>query len=163
MRYAKPVIKDKFWIVKDDNVNIATIEKRKEEYVVIENNVKVVYNTEAELTEHFKQNIFANIPKQQQTPVKQDFAIDGYPTKVKPHNIQWFDTIPTFTKTDKSLDRYCAGFYGVRFEGGTFLSNNPKLTTITEKCLDFIGPYKTEMEANINISTRKKKVKQGTV
>ena len=49
MRYAKPVIKDKFWIVKDDNVNIATIEKRKEEYVVIENNVKVVYNTEAEL------------------------------------------------------------------------------------------------------------------
>ena len=58
MRYAKPVIKDKFWIVKDDNVNIATIEKRKEEYVVIENNVKVVYNTEAELTEHFKQNIF---------------------------------------------------------------------------------------------------------
>ena len=28
MKYAKPVIKDKFWIVKDDNVNVATIEKR---------------------------------------------------------------------------------------------------------------------------------------
>ena len=41
MRYAKPVIKDKFWIVKDDNVNIATIEKRKDEYVVIENNSKL--------------------------------------------------------------------------------------------------------------------------
>tara|TARA_B100000989_G_scaffold187470_1_gene141060 strand:- start:9432 stop:9923 length:492 start_codon:yes stop_codon:yes gene_type:complete len=163
MRYARPVIKDKFWIVKDDNINIATIEKRKEEFVVIEDNTKVVYDSEQQVVEHFKQNIFANTPKQQQKPANQKYDIDGYPTKVEPQNIQWFDTIPTFTKTDKSLDRYCAGFYGVRFEGGTFLSNNPKLSTITEKCLDFIGPFKTEMEANINISTRKKKVKQGTI
>jgi hypothetical protein len=29
--------------------------------------------------------------------------------------------------------------------------------------LDFVGPFKTEMEANINISTKKKQVKQGIV
>lgn len=161
MKYAKPVIKDKFWIVKDDSINIATVEKRKEEYVVIVENQKHVYQSQNQINEYFKENIFDNTPKKEQTPVKQNFDIDGYSAKVKPHNIQWFDTIPTYTKTSTSSDRYCAGFYGVRFEGGVFFSNNPKLSTITEKCIDFIGPYKTEMEANINISTKKKQVKQG--
>ena len=43
MKYAKPVIKDKFWIVKDDNVNIATIEKRNNDYVVIKDSIKTKY------------------------------------------------------------------------------------------------------------------------
>jgi len=29
MLYAKEIIKDKFWIVKDDNVNVATVEKKR--------------------------------------------------------------------------------------------------------------------------------------
>ena len=49
MKYAKPVINNKFWIVKDDNVNIATVEKRDDSYVVIENNVKVVFASEKEI------------------------------------------------------------------------------------------------------------------
>ncbi|OUU18320.1 MAG: hypothetical protein CBC05_02755 [Crocinitomicaceae bacterium TMED45] len=162
MKYAKSVIADKFWIVKDENINIATVEKRKDSFVVIENNVKVVFDSANEVEKHFKEDIFKNIPKNiEVTKVQSD--IDGYPTKTKPFNVQWFDSIPTYTKTEKSQDRYCAGYYGVRFEGGTFLGNNPKLLTITEKCLDFVGPFKTEMEANINISTKKKQVKQGLV
>jgi hypothetical protein len=106
--------------------------------------------------------VFKNVPKNLEINKKKS-DIDGYPTKTVPFNVQWFDNIPTYTKTQKSQDRYCAGFYGVRFEGGTFLGNNPKLLTITEKCLDFVGPFKTEMEANINISTKKKQVKQGIV
>ena len=35
MKYAKPVFKDKFWIVKDDNVNLASIDKRNDVFVVI--------------------------------------------------------------------------------------------------------------------------------
>ena len=35
MKYANLATKDKFWIVKDDNVNVATIEKRNNDYVVI--------------------------------------------------------------------------------------------------------------------------------
>ena len=159
MKYAKPVIQDKFWIVKDDSVNIATIEKNKDSFVVIESNVKTEVSTISDINQMFGEDIFNNTPKNQSKPVHQTFDIDGYPVKVEPFNVQWFDSIPTFTKSEKSSDRYCAGYYGVRFEGGTFLSNNPKLTTITEKCVDFIGPYKTEMEASINISTRKQKIK----
>jgi len=159
MKYAKPVIEDKFWIVKDESVNIATIEKRKDSFVVIESNVKTELSTVNDINELFGEDIFNNIPMSQSKPIHQKFDIDGYPVKVEPFNIEWFDKIPTFTKSQKSSDRYCAGFYGVRFEGGTFLSNNPKLTTITEKCVDFIGPFKTEMEASINISTRKQKIK----
>tara|TARA_B100000989_G_C19443854_1_gene428583 strand:+ start:263 stop:751 length:489 start_codon:yes stop_codon:yes gene_type:complete len=159
MKYAKPVIKDKFWIVKDESVNIATIEKREDSFIVIEANVKTKVETIEAVNEKFGEDIFSNTPSSLAKPIHQKFDIDGYPVKVEPFNVEWFDTIPTFTKSQKSSDRYCAGFYGVRFEGGTFLSNNPKLSTITEKCVDFIGPYKTEMEASINISTRKQKIK----
>ena len=37
---AKELVKDKFWIVKDESVNIATIEKREDSFIVIEANVK---------------------------------------------------------------------------------------------------------------------------
>ena len=45
MKYAKPVNNNKFWIVKDDNVNIATIEKRNNDYVVIKDSVKELFET----------------------------------------------------------------------------------------------------------------------
>ena len=31
MLYAKEIIQEKFWIVKDDNVNVATLEKKDED------------------------------------------------------------------------------------------------------------------------------------
>jgi hypothetical protein len=159
MRYAKPVIKDKFWIVKDDNVNIATIEKRNTDYIIIKDSVKEKMSSETAVATFFGEDIFANQPKEVKL-IKEAHDIEGYPTKVMPYNIEWFDRIPTFTKTPGSDDRYCAGYYGVRFEGGIFFSHNPKLATLTEKCIEFLGPYKNEMETNINISTKKKEVKQ---
>ena len=160
MKYAKPVIKEKFWIVKDDNINIATIEKKNNNFLVIKDNNKIQFEDQQKVNDYFKQDIFANQPKVAKL-IKEAHDIDGYPTKVMPYNIEWFDKIPTFTKTPTSEDKYCAGYYGVRFEGGVFLSHNPKLQTLTEKCIEFLGPYKNEMEANINISTKKKEVKQG--
>jgi hypothetical protein len=159
MRYAKPVIKEKFWILKDDNINLATIEKKNTDYVVIKDGNKLNFSNQAEVNTYFQQDVFANQPKEAKL-IKEAHDIKGYPTKVMPYNIEWFDTIPTFTKTPTSEDRYCAGYYGVRFEGGIFFSHNPKLATLTEKCIEFLGPYKNEMETNINISTKKKEVKQ---
>jgi hypothetical protein len=159
--YAKPIIPEKFWIVKDENVNIATVEKKEQgTFQVIKSNVKTEVTSVSSVNELFGQDIFANSPKRSDL-VKEVHDIDGYTTKVKPYNVQWFDKIPTFTKTQSSEDRYCAGYYGVRFEGGIFFSYNPKLVTLTEKCIEFLGPYKNEMEANINISTKKKEVKTG--
>ena len=83
MKYAKPVINNKFWIVKDENINIATVEKRDDSYVVIENNVKVVFASEKEVDEHFKESIFKNTPKDIIVSNKKH-DIDGYPTKTKP-------------------------------------------------------------------------------
>ena len=64
MKYAKPVIKDKFWIVKDDNVNVATIEKRNNDYVVIKDSVKTTYTDENQVSTFFGEDIFANQPKE---------------------------------------------------------------------------------------------------
>ena len=41
MLYAKEIIKDKFWIVKDNNVNVATVEKKDtDNFLVIKENNK---------------------------------------------------------------------------------------------------------------------------
>ena len=98
MKYAKPVIKDKFWIVKDDNVNIATIEKRNTDYIIIKDSNKEQMSSEAEVSTFFGEDIFANQPKEVKL-IKEAHDIEGYPTKVMPYNIEWFDRIPTFTKT----------------------------------------------------------------
>ncbi len=81
MRYAKPVIKDKFWIVKDDNVNIATIEKRNTDYVIIKDSVKEQMSSETEVATFFGEDIFANQPKEVKL-IKEAHDIEGYPTKV---------------------------------------------------------------------------------
>ena len=64
MKYAKPVIKDKFWIVKDDNVNVATIEKRNDDFVVIKDSIKTTYTDENQVSTFFGEDIFANQPKE---------------------------------------------------------------------------------------------------
>ena len=104
MRYAKPVIKDKFWIVKDDNVNIATIEKRNTDYVIIKDSVKEQMSSETEVATFFGEDIFANQPKEVKL-IKEAHDIEGYPTKVMPYNIEWYDRIPTFTKTPMTQQR----------------------------------------------------------
>jgi len=158
MLYAKEVINDKFWIVKDDNVNVATVEKKDtNSYFVIKDNKKQTATLE-QLIEIFGTDIFSAEAKVSDI-VKELSDFEGYPTKVKPCNTEWKDKIPTFTKTPTGKEIFCAGYYGVQFDGGTFFSFNPKLETLTEKCIEWIGPFKNEMEANINISTFKKKQK----
>lgn len=156
MLYAKEIIQDKFWIIKDDNVNIATLEKKDtDSYLVIKNNQKNTV-TQSQLNEMFNTDIFSSQAKVSDV-IKELSQFEGYPTKVKPCNTEWKDKIPTFTKTPNGKEIFCAGYYGVQFEGGTFFSFNPKLETLTEKCIEWIGPFKNEMEANINISSFKKK------
>jgi len=158
MLYAKEIIQDKFWIIKDDNVNVATLEKKDtDSYLVIKDNQKNTV-TQSQLNEMFNTDIFSSQAKVSDV-VKELSHFEGYPTKVKPCNTEWKDKIPTFTKTPNGKEIFCAGYYGVQFEGGTFFSFNPKIETLTEKCIEWIGPFKNEMEANINISSFKKKQK----
>jgi hypothetical protein len=158
MIYAKEIIQDKFWIVKDDNINVATLEKKEDNlYLLIKDNEKQTA-TKEQLTEVFGLDVFSSQAKVSDV-IKELSDFDGYPTKVKPCNVEWKSNIPTFTKTPSGKETFCAGYYGVQFEGGTFFSFNPKLETLTEKCIEWIGPFKNEMEANINISSFKKKQK----
>lgn len=158
MLYAKEIIKDKFWIVKDDNVNVATVEKKDtDSFLLIKENNKHTF-TKTQINEFFNSDIFSAELKTSDL-VKETSEFEGYPTKVKPWNTEWKQNIPIFTKTPNGKELFCAGYYGVQFEGGTFFSYNPKLETLEEKCVNWIGPFKNEMEANINISTFKKKQK----
>ncbi len=157
MIHAKQILKEKFWLLKDGEINIGTIEFKKDQYHVKQEKDIKVFESKQDVIKNFDTDIFQKISTKIDAPTQHD--VEGFPTKVKPFNVQWFDKTPTFTKTEKSHDRYCAGYYGVRFEGGIFPSNNPKLITLTEKCLEFVGPFRSEMELNINLSTFKKETK----
>ena len=98
MLYAKEIIQEKFWIVKDDNVNVATLEKEDEDnYLLIKDNEKQTA-TKEQLNEIFGLDVFSSEAKVSDI-IKELSDFEGYPTKVKPCNTEWNNKIPTFTKT----------------------------------------------------------------
>jgi len=147
---AKPVLKDKFWIVENDsNERIGTMAWNDDRYLFSsgvetcffdsKNDMKSKFGTEIIWTDLSKEPV-ASLDE---TP---DFIVHGFPTSVSPHNTM-YDVqrkLPLFTKSDKSKSAYCAGYYIIEFEKGWVKSFCPKLITIER--YNFKGPFKTEME-----------------
>ena len=89
----------------------------------------------------------------------------GIPTPVQPYNVEKYKSLPTYTKIPKSNVKYSAGYYGIEFSKGWVPSFNPKLNTLLEGAVSYVGPFHSEMEMNININNKKRERKHtnGTV
>ena len=151
---AKPVLRNKFWIVEDEGVRIGTLSKEDEGFVVTSKGKIDFYKNERQLTKTFGKNfLIANI-KDTNTSSKD---VHGYPTRTTPYN-SMFDIqrkLPLFTKSEKSKSVYCAGYYLIKFNVNWLKSYCPKLITVERN--EYMGPYKTELEmkaalANVNRS-----------
>jgi hypothetical protein len=144
--HAKPIIKDKFWIVEQGGTKFATLRKIEDEKFVLSNEsgVKIFDNKES-LTKQFGKDFFiARIIKESNNSLPNE--VHGYATSVEPHNAM-FDIqrkLPLFTKSSDSKSLYCAGYYVIRFEKGWVKSFCPKLITLQR--YEYKGPFKTELE-----------------
>jgi hypothetical protein len=144
---AKPVVKNKFWVVEDRGNKIATIQARDDGgFVYVHDDLREYFSTTKDMKQ--KLNIrFGSAVKQKKDTCSEVY---GYPIKGKSYN-QVYDItrkIPIFSKTPKSKSLYCAGYYYINSNGVWTLTFCPKNITLNR--YKFYGPYKSQTEAEEN-------------
>lgn len=150
---AKPVLKDRFWIVEEDGQKIGTMSRNEEDKYMFSSRMETCF---FDNTKQMKRKFGIDIEwGEANTNIESttDHSVHGYPTSVTPYN-SMYDVkrkLPLFTKSEKSKSLYCAGYYVIRFDKGWVKSFCPKLITIER--YDSKGPFKTELEMRQELSS----------
>ena len=146
---AKPVVKNKYWIVEDDGRKIATIQAAEDGVVLVQDNHRLKYPSIKVLgTAH---NIrFVRGQRAQTASVD---SVYDYPCRTVPYNAI-YDLklrLPLYTSSRKSKSYYCAGYYLVN--NGTEWTTvfAPKKILLTRN--QFLGPFKTEKDMLDNLKS----------
>jgi hypothetical protein len=144
MIVAKPVVKDQYWILKEDNKKIGELESAGGELVVklkdparfktFKMNGRVMPSIEFE-------------PPIPRTESEKNF-VHGYEVKGAVYNPVWDvkQRLPLFTREDKSKSWFAAGWYLVRQHRNWRAVQHPKLITLQRYA--YQGPYHTREQAN---------------
>jgi hypothetical protein len=144
-RIAKPIVKNKFWVVEDDGQKIATIQATEDGGCVYVHD---------EQREHFpnvlilkkKYNIRFGSSTKQNT-VKQK-SIYSFPIVGRAYNQVWDvqRKLAIYSKLPKSKSFYCAGYFTINTNGLWQTVFCPKNITISR--YQYHGPFGSELEAN---------------
>ena len=138
---AKPIVKNKFWIVEDDGRKIATIQAVEEGgYVYVQNELRKKFTTIKLLSKEY--NIVFDKPPRAKKPVEA-YEVYGWPTETKPYS-PLYDVskrLPIYTKDEKSKSYYCAGYYIVKLSSVWSRAYCPKMITLQR--YEFAGPFHT--------------------
>lgn len=141
---AKPIVKNKYWIVEEKGNKVATIQ------AIDEGGFAYVHDNERERFASIKMiskkyNIdFVRAEKLKNTHAGEVY---GYPCQGKSHN-EVYDVarrLPIYTKSAKSRSFFCAGYYLVKYGSNWIKEYCPKLITLNR--YEFKGPFKSESEA----------------
>jgi hypothetical protein len=140
---AKPVVKNKMWIVESSGTKVGNI------MTVDEGGVVYIHDNEREQFPSIKilqkkyniEFVKAEKPKK----VKQDvYDVYGFPTNSAPNNevldVQRY--LPIYTKGAKSKSFFCAGYYIIKFSSTWVRAYCPKLITLNR--YEYQGPFKTQ-------------------
>ena len=147
MQYqAKSIVPEKFWIVTRNGEKVGTL-RYDNEYILTVNKK----NLRAKDRSEFK-NIVFNDQQLVPTEPKKEYDVYGFACKTKPYN-DIYDLkrkLPIYTKTEKSVSFFCAGYYIINFELGWRPAFCPKLITIER--YNYSGPFKTDIEMRTELS-----------
>ena len=153
---AKPVLKDKFWIIENNEQRIGTMSWNDDRYMFSTTGETCFFDNKREMKQRFGTDIvWSDATPENHTVSSANQLVHGFPTSVNPHNTM-YDVkrkLPLFTKSDKSKSAYCAGYYIIRFDKGWVKSFCPKLITIER--YESKGPFKTEMEMRLELRRAK--------
>lgn len=141
---AKPVVKNKFWIVEDHGKKVATIQAIEDGgFAYVQDHHREIFPTIKMLKDRYNIDIIK--PSKSATAGKR-YEVHGYPTAHKPHN-EIYDVqkkLPIFTKSTKSKSFFCAGYYVIKFSNNWVKAFCPKSITLNR--YDFKGPFATQEE-----------------
>lgn len=146
---AKPVVKNKYWIVEDDGRKIATIQAAEDGVVFVQDNHRLKYPSIKVLGT--ARNI-RFVPGQRKQTKSVDSVYD-YPSRSTPYNAI-YDLklkLPLYTNTRKSKSFFCAGYYLVEYGTEWATEFCPKKIILTRN--RFLGPFKTEQQMLDNLQS----------
>ena len=148
---AKTLLKDKFWIVEENNEKVGTLSFNDDRYLFTDGKKTIFFDNKRQLKKNFGLDISYSDTI---TDINTDIAneVHGFPTSTTPFN-SMYDVkrkLPLYTKSEKSKSLYCAGFYVIKFDKGWVKSFCPKLITIDR--YNSKGPFKTEIEMRQELS-----------
>ena len=143
---AKPVVKNKMWIVESAGTKIGNIMAVEEGGVVyVHNNQREMFPSIRLLTKKYNIEFAkAEKPKREKNTV---CDVYGFPTNGQPHN-QVLDVqryLPIYTKGTRSKSFFCAGYYIIRYSNTWVRAYCPKLITLNR--YEYQGPFKTQERA----------------
>ena len=137
---AKPIVKNKYWIVEDDGRKIGTVQAADDGVVLVQDNHRLKYPSIKVLgTAH---NI--RFVSGQRTQTRSVDSVYDYPSRGTPYNAI-YDLklrLPLYTTSRKSKSYYCAGYYLVRYENEWIREFCPKKIILQRN--QYHGPFSTE-------------------
>src|SRR6056300_2113317 len=136
---AKPILKDRFWIVENDGEKIGTMSLSDDRYMFSSSVETCFFDNTRQMKKKFGVNIEWG-DEITLSDASTNYTVHNYPTSVKPYN-EMYDVkrkLPLFTKSNKSKSAYCAGYYFIHFDKGWVKSFCPKLITIER--YEYRGP-----------------------
>lgn len=139
---AKPVVKNKYWIVEDDGQQIATIQAVEDGgFVYVHDDQRERYPSVKVLSK--QHNIkFTTSTKKAKAPA--DNQVYGFPIAGKSFN-EVYDVkrrLPIYTKTEKSKSQYCAGYYLIQLNDAWTTAFCPKSISVNR--YPYLGPFASE-------------------
>lgn len=141
---AKPVVKNKYWIVEDDGQPIATIQAVEDGgFVYVHDDQRERYPSVRVLSK--QHNIkFTTTTKKPKAPAGNQ--VYGFPITGRSFN-EVYDVkrrLPIYTKTEKSKSQYCAGYYLIQLNDTWSQAFCPKSISVNR--YPYLGPFKTESD-----------------
>lgn len=148
---AKEILKNKFWIVEGDGINIGTLSMNDDRFLFSSSTGTRFFDNEKQLKRNFGSDLtWQNLEITEIRETQKE--VHSFPTSCVPFN-SMYDVkrkLPLFTKSDKSKSLYCAGYYVIKFDKGWVKSFCPKLITVER--YETRGPFKTELEMRQELS-----------
>lgn len=143
---AKPVLKNKYWIVESDGDKVGTIQATEDGGVVYVHDHAREKFASIKLLTKTKNLVLVKNVSNKKNQIKNE--VYGFPTISKPYNLLWDvkNKLPVFTKTKRSKSYFCAGFYLIKLKDLWEINYCPKLITVNR--YEFTGPFKTKEQAN---------------
>ena len=138
MILAKPVVANKYWILKENDTKIGSVEVTNNGSFTVR-----MYNDQQEFktikTIKNKTQIFFEDPPEKKKQ-KKEHAVNGFATDAMPHNAI-YDVqrrLPIYTKQKKSKSWFAAGWYQIEINGRWETEFCPKLILLQR--YDYRGP-----------------------
>jgi hypothetical protein len=143
---AKPVIKNKFWIVESSGAQIATIQAHPEGVTYVHDDQREAFPSIKMLSDRY--NIQFDKSRASKAKARNtEGDVYGYYSDGAAFN-EVFDVprkLPLFTRTATSKSYFCAGYYLVKYTNAWVVETCPKLITLNR--YEFKGPFRSHDEA----------------